>query len=305
MNYADVINRFYSSIADDNYREGAPNTRYKSWEYCRGYFLDCLDKERDPVLIDTMALHLGFYLASWGMYRGSSFLLQRDYKAHINTVNILFNFYDNQTDEVKQRFRMGVFNYDELNDIYKIIKGAYGNHVNNEDAPSDTLTTKILIGTFGCIPAFDRFLKKGISEFKNNIRIIRNIENWGDEIYNRLRRITQEIESLDNNRNVQIKKNTFVALETLSGLIEGAEDINLPEIYTPMKKVDMFLWEIGLEVDIIKILENGTDREKEGAMQNARMKNLINDNCNVCETARDEIITVIRNDFNLPGNYFN
>jgi len=29
---------------------------------------------------DYLSLHHAFYLASWGMYRGSSFLLQKDYK---------------------------------------------------------------------------------------------------------------------------------------------------------------------------------------------------------------------------------
>ena len=41
-----------------------------------------------------MALHLGFYLASWGMYRGSTGLLQKDYQIHIEAVSIIKNYYD-------------------------------------------------------------------------------------------------------------------------------------------------------------------------------------------------------------------
>lgn len=36
-----------------------------------------------------MSLQLAFYLASWGMYRGSSFLLQKDYRIHIPVVKEL------------------------------------------------------------------------------------------------------------------------------------------------------------------------------------------------------------------------
>lgn len=38
---------------------------------------------------DYLALHLSFYLASWGMYRGSSMLLSTDYKIHIPIVKEL------------------------------------------------------------------------------------------------------------------------------------------------------------------------------------------------------------------------
>lgn len=40
-------------------------------------------KEND-VNLDYLSLQLAFYLASWGMYRGSSFLLQKYYRVHIH-----------------------------------------------------------------------------------------------------------------------------------------------------------------------------------------------------------------------------
>ena len=42
-----------------------------------------------------MSLHLAFYLASWGMCRGSSFLLQKDYKVLVPVVEeVLKSEYD-------------------------------------------------------------------------------------------------------------------------------------------------------------------------------------------------------------------
>ena len=65
-----------------------PHGRYLSWEHCYKAFLENRDAN-DEQAIDHLALHLAFYLASWGMYRGSSFLLQKDYKVHIPVVKII------------------------------------------------------------------------------------------------------------------------------------------------------------------------------------------------------------------------
>ena len=54
------------------------NGRSRSWEHCYRVFRDArTDPSPD---YDYLSLHLAFYLASWGMYQGSSFLLQKDYK---------------------------------------------------------------------------------------------------------------------------------------------------------------------------------------------------------------------------------
>src|SRR5208283_1742438 len=62
--------------------------RYRSWENCFRYFHrstpDAVAANRDHA-----ALQLGFYLASWGMYRGSSFLLQHSYTIHLGVIDQL------------------------------------------------------------------------------------------------------------------------------------------------------------------------------------------------------------------------
>ena len=49
-------------------------SRYKSWEFCYKKFQD------NVYNTDDLAIHLSLYLASWGMYRGSTFLLNKNYK---------------------------------------------------------------------------------------------------------------------------------------------------------------------------------------------------------------------------------
>jgi hypothetical protein len=67
---------------------GDPHHRYRFWEHCYRFF-----REVTPSGIAAQrqiaALQLGFYLASWGMYRGSTFLLQHAYTAHLGVVDCL------------------------------------------------------------------------------------------------------------------------------------------------------------------------------------------------------------------------
>ncbi len=139
----------------------SPNHRYLSWEHCYNIFsTERLKKSPD---IDLLSLHLGFYLASWGMMRGSSQLLQKDYKIHTGAINIILKpqyiglwgktWKDSKTDknELDLLFNKGGL-VDELSDYYQ----------NAGISPTETLITKILLGTMGCVPAYDRFLKIGL-----------------------------------------------------------------------------------------------------------------------------------------------
>ena len=59
--------------------------RYASFDYCFNYFQEKYkngEKEKiaDSKNVQLSCLQLGFYLASWGMYRGSTFLLQKSVK---------------------------------------------------------------------------------------------------------------------------------------------------------------------------------------------------------------------------------
>ncbi len=54
-----------------------PDDRYVSFDYCYNYFKTTKDLTKD---VEKSCLVIGFYLASWGMFRGSSFLLQKSVK---------------------------------------------------------------------------------------------------------------------------------------------------------------------------------------------------------------------------------
>src|SRR5580658_5080490 len=63
--------------------------RYRSWEHCYQFF----QGNKPSILLrhqKEAALQLGFFLASWGMYR-KSFLLQCAYTAHLDAIECLAN----------------------------------------------------------------------------------------------------------------------------------------------------------------------------------------------------------------------
>jgi hypothetical protein len=108
---------------------------------------------------------LGFYLASWGMYRGSVAIFQKDYTIHIKAVQIIKKYYKlrcNATNEVSET------NLDKIVKLNSELFNHYNSYkymVNEElivRKPTDTLISKIVIGTLGCSPAFDRYFNDGV-----------------------------------------------------------------------------------------------------------------------------------------------
>jgi len=191
--------------------------RYKSWEHCFNGFQNIKD-------VDTLALHLGFYLASWGMYRGSSGLLQKDYKVHIGAVEIL----------TKPKFKglhcvnteVGVDNVDLILELIKELSKHYNeitHSTKKKVTATDTLISKIILGTLGCLPAYDRYFidglrASGLSGFSITECSLQNLFQFINEYKTSLLKTQKEIS----------KNGTH---------------------YPIMKLVDMHFWMVGFEVE--------------------------------------------------------
>jgi hypothetical protein len=129
--------------------------RYTSFDYCYNYFKTNENFKKD---IEKSCLVLGFYLASWGMLRGSSFLLQKSGKHYQK----LIEYYSTLEKDI---WKIDIDNYSnetnsQILEIYRktkeLIIVGNSSHL--------TLTTKILLGVFGFIPAYDQYFCK---TFKN------------------------------------------------------------------------------------------------------------------------------------------
>lgn len=128
------------------------NHRYRSWEYCYRVFSEPCDFSRER--LDYLALHLAWYLGSWGMLR-NSFLQDKDYKIHIPVVEILM---DSQWEELRglsaEKFVESA-SVDTVINLVGEINSCYQKYAGG--IPTNTLLTKIVLGTIGCIPAYDRY----------------------------------------------------------------------------------------------------------------------------------------------------
>lgn len=132
------------------------NDRYASFDYCYGYF----KKSTSEQLLEDMeksCLVLGFYLASWGMMRGSSFLLGHSI-AHFKPLIEYIASLD------KSVWDIDVDNYNEQN-IYTILEiySECKNKLIQGNNAHLTLITKVLLGVFGFVPAFDRYFRNTFS----------------------------------------------------------------------------------------------------------------------------------------------
>ncbi|MCM2258538.1 MAG: hypothetical protein NDJ94_23145 [Vicinamibacteria bacterium] len=155
------------------YLEGhTPDGRYSSFDYCFNYFQSFRDEPWRLVAreqIQTSCLQLGFYLASWGMYRGSTDLLQRSAR-HLEAV------IREIAGAPGPMWRMDVDQYAEgtpmiIDTARRFRKALAG------DA-SDTLVTKILLGTFGAVPAIDTYFKRGFQVWTFGPRTLSTIAEF-------------------------------------------------------------------------------------------------------------------------------
>lgn len=202
------------------------NGRSRSWEHCYRVFRDArTDPSPD---YDYLSLHLAFYLASWGMYRGSSFLLQKDYKVLSPIVEkVLKPEYDclfglacaDLREPEVQAMLTNARNY--IADCFDPIrKEVAGREVTTPVSP--VLITKILMGTLGCVPAYDRFFQDGVATYKvttqeYSLKSVLRLVDFYEEHNGRLE-------------------------EARRGM--RTDDL----IYPQMKLLDMGFWQIGFEM---------------------------------------------------------
>jgi len=146
------------------YEDRGEHDRDRSWEYCYKYF-HYANPEAIRADRDHAALQLGFYLASFGMYRGSAFLLQYPYTVHLGVVDCLLE--SNFSKLWPEEFEFGAGEKDE--DLVPLILKACGD-VRTAYRPfadakhkrvTNTLVTKVVLGTMGCFRALDDYFKAG------------------------------------------------------------------------------------------------------------------------------------------------
>ena len=160
------------------------------------------------------------------MYRGSSFLLQYAYTAHLGLIDVLreprfsklweTEFGVGQDDAALIPIILEVI--DSIRNVYQ----PFALEVGGGRQVTDTLITKILLGTFGCLPACDRyfidgFKTAGFSYSYLNRKFVERVLGFCQE-------------------NLGILKEEQTR-------IKGSGAVHYPV----MKLIDMYFWQVGFE----------------------------------------------------------
>ena len=170
------INRLIENCNEFYYEtKNTPNSRSLSWEHCYNLFNQIHEEKlaNKNIMIDyeKLCINLAFYLASWGMYRGSSFLLQRDYMIHKPIFKELLKEKYNNLWNIKcidyisnpQNLELLIELSNKISKLYLQIKKEI---VETADEISKKLITKILLGTMGCVPAYDTYFMSSIKNLQ-------------------------------------------------------------------------------------------------------------------------------------------
>lgn len=214
----ETIARYLTSLTNDEFH------RYKSWDHCYNAFSTKSD-------IELLALHLGFYLASWGMYRGSGGLLQKNHRIHLGAIKILQsrNYYQlqcNPTNEVKEKDVLQIISLKgDLSLYYNGIMHKKGNNLEKPISPTDTLISKIILGTLACVPAYDRYFLMGMKHYGIKHRLF----NEGS--------LLVLFAFIEQNQPALTKSQHEIHKQTGNH-------------YPFMKLLDMFFWQTGYEMEI-------------------------------------------------------
>lgn len=201
-----------------------PDERYASFDYCFNYFQSFREEGKIDEIVNEKnlqqsCLQLGFYLASWGMLRGSSFLLEKSVRTYGKLLKDIISFnkriWDIDADSYSDE------NIKILLDCKEMIYKSLGEKNN----PSDTLITKIMLGIFGNVPAFDNYFNKGFGFYYCKKNQLKKLSGFYKENKNIVDRYNKTIYTYDFLSGKETKRNYSKAkIIDMIGFVEGQKN---------------------------------------------------------------------------------
>ena len=151
MNICTLVNQFI--------KHRIANARYASFDYCFNYFRSFEGNRKllaAPDNLHMSCLQVGFFLASWGMFRKSALLDMsvRHYETLVayfaSAECALWNVHprDYLNEKTEERLTSG------FNKISQLLLPDGGR--------DDVAVTKVMLGVCGCFPALDDFFRTGM-----------------------------------------------------------------------------------------------------------------------------------------------
>lgn len=148
-----IVTRYFANTTSEN-------SHYKAWDLCYNFFRNYKEIKRDNKLKDNACLNITAYLSSMGVY--NAHLNKTNYLIHRGAINII----------LKSRYDV-LWEYD-INDtkLFKWCKQLiidlnteliqYYSRVCEGIDDLTNLTSHLIMGSMGCLPAFDKYFINGI-----------------------------------------------------------------------------------------------------------------------------------------------
>lgn len=157
-----LIKNYIDNFLNINDIKNTEEGRYYSWNIVFNDFNKTLESKQNYD-DDYLARSLALYLGSWGMLRGSSKLLtDYNYLVHKPIIKILLE----NLIELK-KYPENINEIDTYtNMVYNTIKKLKTYYIDKDVSTTDTLITKILLGTSASTPAYDTNFKLFLKENK-------------------------------------------------------------------------------------------------------------------------------------------
>ncbi|BDU71564.1 hypothetical protein [Mesoterricola silvestris] len=160
---------------------GSRYPRYQAWEFLWEHLqgMGSFRKAASPENIEQTALHLGFFLANWGMLRASSNLPNTnlaffvDFVRHLDE-NMPDDFWQLKFDEFRTDTSRAIKLFDQAVNVIVSFDGGVAARI----SWTETLISKILLGIWGQCPAIDRFYKIGFKLYakEQGLRVGQNCD---------------------------------------------------------------------------------------------------------------------------------
>lgn len=154
----DVIKALHLKTSDktlDDFELGYQNSNFQAWNRCYDTFKFINEDYHDNnYKTKKLCFALIDYLEAWGMYSRNAILKNKpEYTVHSEAVSSICSEKNSiQKYSILRGVSISEWDIDKIRDLYDNIETSYRN---TTDKSTETLVTKVMLGTLACVPALD------------------------------------------------------------------------------------------------------------------------------------------------------
>lgn len=152
QSFIPTVNTYINNSQTNTY------TRFAAYDICHKQFVTALQNNNFDY--DNLALHLYSFLASYGMVCRQSVLLQHNYTFLIDVVKIVCD--KKYVSLLDIDIFAPTFQGNNYFSLVMALKSDIIETLGISKSTADTLTSKVMLATLGCVPGYDKNIKSSL-----------------------------------------------------------------------------------------------------------------------------------------------